>query len=90
MIRKHCKLAGKVQGLGFRGWIEGQAMDLGLKGWVKNINGNKIELVVEGDEQVVERFLKRVREGNGASKIEHEDTIDEEPTGEFKQFNIVF
>jgi len=54
-----CK--GTVQGVGFRPFIYNLARDLGLYGWVLNSTGG-LEVHVEGQEEKVEEFARRVRE----------------------------
>lgn len=90
MIRKHIFLTGMVQGVGFRGWVEAQAIEIGVKGWVRNIRDQKVEILVEGEDEKVKQFIEVLKVGNGGSRIDKIETINELYSGEFKEFNIVF
>ncbi len=55
--------SGTVQGVGFRAGVR-QVRNQGfatLQGYVKNLTDGRVELVVEGDDEIVEAFLRQVR-----------------------------
>ncbi len=53
---------GRVQGVGFRFTTEHIARLFEVTGYVCNLPNGKVELVAEGDEAVLEDFLKAVTE----------------------------
>ena len=58
MVRKHLYFSGQVQGVGFRyrsAWI---AQSLGLTGWVSNLWVGRVEMVVQGDKDAIERMIQ--------------------------------
>lgn len=61
--RKHLKIQGKVQGVGFRHNAFLLAQKLGLKGWVKNTQTGDVEIIVEGKDKDVRLFLEWCHEG---------------------------
>jgi acylphosphatase len=62
---------GVVQGVGFRWFTMRAARRLGLAGWVRNDSDGSVEVLVEGSETVVDRFIEDLRRGpEGASVSE--------------------
>lgn len=61
--RVHAFYAGHVQGVGFRLTAEELAKELEVAGWVKNLRDGRVELVAEGAEPVLVRFLEQLRKG---------------------------
>lgn len=49
----HILIRGRVQGVGFRYWLAGEAGDRGLTGWARNRRDGTVEAMVCGDEQAV-------------------------------------
>jgi len=89
MKRVHAYFTGLVQGVGFRYTAIRIAMRAGVTGWTKNLHDGRVEIVAEGDEKVVERFLRELREYfNTYVRDVHLEW--EEPTGEFAEFGVRF
>ena len=59
-VCKHVLYAGHVQGVGFRYTTQGLAAGYAVAGHVRNLPGGEVELVVEGEAEVVEAFLAAV------------------------------
>jgi acylphosphatase len=79
--------SGKVQGVGFRMTAVMIARDYPVGGWVKNLADGRVQLLVEGPEDQVAKFLKAIRD-HWKGDIEKEETEDQKPTGKFKRFEI--
>jgi acylphosphatase len=54
---------GRVQGVGFRAFVEREAVARGLAGWVRNRRDGTVEAVLSGDDAAVDRMLIAMREG---------------------------
>lgn len=63
-------VAGRVQGVGFRFFVEEQARREGLAGYVRNLPDGRVETVVEGDEEAVERFERALHRGPRGARVE--------------------
>ena len=62
-------IEGRVQGVGFRAFIEMNAHELGLDGWVRNRRDGSVEAVFQGASDVVANMLQRCQEGPPASRV---------------------
>lgn len=79
-------IEGWVQGVGFRFFVEDQALALGLKGYAKNLSDGRVEVVVEGEPEKIERLITLLKNGPGHVK---DVKINYEPaTGEFAGFYV--
>jgi acylphosphatase len=62
-------IRGRVQGVGYRAWVEHQAIRLGLDGWVRNRRDGSVEAVFAGAEDVVTEMMARCRRGPSAAHV---------------------
>ena len=89
-VRVHIWVTGRVQGVGFRAFVQQSGTAFGLTGWVRNVGYDQVEAVAEGPRQVVERFAAAVKVGPRASQVDEARLEWEIPTGEFKRFEVRF
>ncbi len=75
MIVRRAVVHGRVQGVGFRAFVEYTAERLGLEGWVRNRRDGTVEAVFAGPEQSVTAALEACRAG---PRHGHVDRIDVE------------
>ena len=80
--------AGEVQGVGFRATAVEIARDYPVTGWVKNLADGRVQLLVEGPEEAVKRFLLAVRK-RWPKNITKEQTEEKQPTGMYRTFSIM-
>ena len=79
--RRRIRVAGVVQGVGFRPFVWRLARDLGLAGWVRN-DAAGVEIEVEGETTRLTAFAERLRrEAPGLARIDAVHTIDAPPRG---------
>jgi acylphosphatase len=62
-VTKHLIITGRVQGVGFRFYMERKARELGLSGWVRNRRDGAVEAVVQGSPDAVEAMIAWARRG---------------------------
>lgn len=88
-MRKHVSITimGKVQGVGFRYSAIEQALDLGLKGIVKNYDNNKVVIEVEGETELLQKFLKWCHVGPQGAKVEKVDYQSSEDLQNYEDFS---
>ncbi len=63
------RVEGRVQAVGFRAWVETEAMALGLDGWVRNRRDGSVEAVFGGDPDAVAEMLRRCERGPPAARV---------------------
>ena len=89
-MRRACRylVSGRVQGVGFRFFVESAAMREGLHGWVSNLPDGRVEISAEGDADALERFERHVRHGPPGARVDEVETEDQMPTGRATGFAI--
>jgi acylphosphatase len=80
-------VAGRVQGVGFRFFAERSAHELGVKGWVRNLPDGSVEALAEGEEDAVDRYLARLRQGPRMGKVDRVH-VEEVSVSGFASFEI--
>jgi acylphosphatase len=84
LVARRYLVSGRVHGVGFRYFTEAAAAREGLHGWVQNLSDGRVEIVVEGDQEAIERFERQISHGPpGArvSDVEVEETVPARRTG---------
>jgi len=89
MKRLHVFFSGYVQGVGFRYTARRIAQSLGLVGWVKNCYDGRVELVAEGEQELLQQMLTQLHRAFEGYVRNSEVTWSEGP-GEFSSFSIRF
>ena len=87
-VRIHLKIFGRVQGVCFRHYCREHAEKFGMKGFVRNNNDGSVEVIAEGEEDVIENFIAWCRRGPPLAVVEACEEKYEPPTGEFDSFTI--
>lgn len=71
MIKKvRLIISGRVQGVGFRFWVNGKVKELGLNGWVRNLETGQVEVVLEGEESLVKKMVKECKQGPMLARVD--------------------
>lgn len=60
---------GKVQGVGFRATVVGLARGFDVAGEIKNLPDGRVHLILKGEKEEVEDFLKAIRESSLSGHI---------------------
>jgi acylphosphatase len=64
-------IRGRVQGVGYRAWVEYQAIASGLEGWVRNRRDGTVEAVFAGSPTHVADMVALCRHGPPASRVDN-------------------
>ena len=86
--RLHLFYSGRVQGVGFRYTVKSVATGFDVTGTVKNLPDGRVELITEGDQSELEAFQKAVQDSEVGGFIRNEEVTWNDPTGEFRGFEI--
>ena len=68
-LRAAFRVTGRVQGVGFRWWVEAQAQALGLSGFVRNEPDGAVSGWAEGEAGAMEAFRDRLAEGPSSARV---------------------
>ena len=88
IFRLHAIVEGYVQGVGFRAFVENQAISLGLLGWVRNRWDGAVEVTAEGERTNLEKLLTALYRGPRAAQVTGVSPTWSEATGEFPNFRV--
>jgi len=61
---------GRVQGVGFRWFVEREAHILGIAGWVRNNPDGSVEVLAQGTRDQLSGLRSRLRQGPRASRVD--------------------
>ena len=84
----HVLVEGRVQGVGFRYFVEMKANALDLTGWVRNLYSGEVETVAEGEEEALVQFLAYLNHGPSPANVSHVSAEWSDATGSFPTFQI--
>ena len=79
---------GRVQGVGFRWFVEREAHILGIAGWVRNNYDGSVEVLAQGTRDQLSGLHSRLREGPRAARVDHVEVSDTVPTAGLGSFSI--
>ncbi|MDO8507548.1 MAG: acylphosphatase [bacterium] len=88
MKRLRIKVIGDVQGVFYRFSAKIVADDAGITGWAQNEPDGSVSMVIEGKDEVLEKFTQWAEEGSPMAAVEKVLVSEEEYTGEFKKFEV--
>ena len=71
---RHVIVRGRVQGVGFRAFVEVEALRRQLEGWVRNRHDGSVEAVFAGPPGLVQAMLEACRRGPSHARV---DALDE-------------
>jgi acylphosphatase len=81
---------GRVQGVGFREYVDTRARSLGLRGYVRNLQDGNLEVLAEGPAAALERMLAYLHQGPRGSRVTAVDVEWREPQNAFADFRVAF
>ena len=81
-------IGGRVQGVGFRMFVQEMAMVEGVHGFVRNLADGRVEAFAEGDQEAVDRLELKLRRGPRGSRVETFEVETATPTHRATGFAI--
>ena len=67
---QHTLVTGRVQGVGFRWYVQREAAELGLHGWVRNTDDGAVEIVASGTPEQLAELRTAIRKGSRGSRVD--------------------
>ena len=68
-------ITGRVQGVGYRAWVEHRARAHDLEGWVRNRRDGSVEALFAGPADAVSEMVAVCRRGPSSARVDH--VVDE-------------
>ncbi len=68
-VRVRLHIAGRVQGVFYRGSMQAEARRLGVRGWVRNCADGSVEAVVDGDPADIRSLIEWARIGPPGARV---------------------
>jgi len=79
---------GRVQGVGFRWFVEREALILQIAGWVRNDPDGSVEVLAIGTPEQLAGLRSRLREGPRASRVDDVQESEAEPIAGLNSFQV--
>ena len=80
IVARLFRIGGRVQGVGFRMFAEARAAIEGVHGYVRNLPDGRVEALVEGDDEAVDRVELALRRGPPGAHVGSFDVEIQAPT----------
>ena len=79
---------GRVQGVGYRNYVQRKAAQFGLAGYVMNLKDGRVRVRVEGPREAIEDLARELAKGPPLARVEHLGVTWRPPTGRFSTFGV--
>lgn len=79
---------GRVQGVGFRWFVEREARMLGVSGWVRNNSDGAVEVFAQGTREQLSALRDRLQAGPRAARVDQVEVLEASPTKDLNTFRI--
>ncbi len=83
-VTRHLLITGRVQGVGYRFYMQRKARELGVAGWVRNRSDGTVEAVVHGSSEQVDAVVAWARRGPPSAVVADVRVAD--ASGDFTTF----
>ena len=84
MLQYHMIADGRVQGVGFRYFVQM------IAGWVKNRDDGRVEILAEGPEESLKQFAEAVRKGSPFSNVTNVTIEESHRLKGYRTFSISY
>jgi len=87
-LAKHIVVHGRVQGVGFRYYVQHVGNLLGVVGDVRNCPDSTVEIVVQGSEKKIAEFIRQIEKGPALAMVQRVDVVDIPVQDTYSSFSI--
>lgn len=88
MLQYEIRISGKVQGVGFRYFVQKQGKALNLNGWVRNTLDGGVMATVQGQKHALDTFVDHMWIGPPMSEVKSVTKVEMEILEEYSDFEI--
>ena len=68
-VTRHWLIDGQVQGVGYRMWLGAEADAAGVSGWVRNLSDGRVEALLHGPPEVLDRLEAAAGRGPAQARV---------------------
>lgn len=86
MVQFHIFVLGMVQGVGYRAFVIHTARKMRIVGWTRNLSDGRVEIIAQGSQEILERFIKKLWRGSMLSEVENIVVEHEAVSKKFSSF----
>ena len=79
---------GRVQGVGFRWFVEREAHTLGIYGWVRNTFDGNVEVLATGTREQLSNLRRKLQQGPRAARVDEVEESEAHPVEGLQTFRI--
>lgn len=83
-VTKNLRISGRVQGVGFRMYMERKAYQFNVTGWVRNRRDATVEAMVQGAPEAVDAMITWAKRGPPSAMVS--EVRIAEGSGEYTEF----
>jgi acylphosphatase len=81
-------IRGRVQGVGFRRFVQREAVELCLNGWVRNLDAGRVEAFAQGAAGALDALQGRLWQGPRWGEVRDVEALEEAPVARQNSFQI--
>lgn len=89
-IRYFASAAGRVQGVGFRYFVQTNAMELDVTGWVRNMDDGSVTMEIQGAGEQLKKLVGRINKGSAFIKVKNMELTQIDVINQDKKFAILY
>ncbi|EOR24405.1 acylphosphatase [Niallia nealsonii AAU1] len=90
MKQFHLIFKGKVQGVGFRYFVQTLALENNVTGWVRNKADGTVECIAVASTESLHTFLEKIKKGTRFAKVQYIEITESEPKELFSNFKVMY
>lgn len=91
MIKEfHAIVSGRVQMVMYRDFAQRKASSLSIVGTVRNLPDGTVEVIAAGEEEKLEKYIKKLHRGSLLAHVKQVEVEWREPSARYKGFKIVY
>jgi acylphosphatase len=88
LLARRFVVRGRVQGVGFRWFVEREAYMLGIKGWVRNNQDGSVEVLAMGTQEQLAALRSRLQRGPRAARVDNVQEVEAKAVPGLSTFRI--
>lgn len=87
-VTRRYTVIGRVQGVGFRWFVEHAAASIGVVGWVRNRANGDVEVLACGTSAELQKLYEQLLRGPRAARVDRVEVEDAAPAADLNSFQI--